>query len=497
MQQGLQKKIKEATYLTADKAWSYRPILRYFYIQHERMREFLFPEEVLEYLQGFEEFEGYSMEALQQDLDSLVKWGNLLASQEQRKAKTIDEYKKKSFRYQCTPYTVEFERMLMNLENMGESFGGSLERSQFERLYHVLSNINATISGDKKESNEECAQLWNDAIFYFKQITQNTSDYMAYIHSEEVAERMKTDAFLAYKDQFTTYLRDFIIALQRTALQIQDLLRNVDTQLLRPFFRQVTQHQDQTFRFETEQSYDPIEDLEAKWINLKTWFLGNKHGESEFERLQSRTNEAIRRITRVVQRLGERNQQFKSRKNDYLHLAKWFDGLQDIEEAHQLSSVAFGVFHTRHLQIDHVPTEDIYFDIWDEKPMEHRTNPRIRQYREKTRAGAIEDNKEKIERMKRLHLEQRQREKKVIENYISESEIRIKELPIVEPHVRKLLLSWLGKALAREDRTVKTEFGRKVAVTVHEGECVALHSNDGVLEMPDVTFRFVEEEVTS
>ncbi len=37
--------------------------------EHERIREFLFPEGVHKYLQGFVEFEGYSMDALQQDLD--------------------------------------------------------------------------------------------------------------------------------------------------------------------------------------------------------------------------------------------------------------------------------------------------------------------------------------------------------------------------------------------------------------------------------------------
>ncbi|MEQ6378315.1 DUF2397 family protein [Bacillaceae bacterium S4-13-56] len=40
------KRVREASYLTTEKAWSYRAILRYFYIQHERMWEFLFPEEI-------------------------------------------------------------------------------------------------------------------------------------------------------------------------------------------------------------------------------------------------------------------------------------------------------------------------------------------------------------------------------------------------------------------------------------------------------------------
>ncbi|MFO7176664.1 DUF2397 family protein, partial [Enterococcus faecium] len=111
------------------------------------------------------------------------------------------------------------------------------------------------------------------------------------------------------KDRFTMYLRDFIIALQRTAMQIQDLLTSLTTKRLEPFFQQVVRHQHQAFRFE-EDDMDPMIDLVEKWRNLRAWFLGTTHGESEFERLQERTNEAIRRITRIVQRMSERHQQF-------------------------------------------------------------------------------------------------------------------------------------------------------------------------------------------
>jgi len=62
--------------------------------------------------------------------------------------------------------------------------------------------------------------------------------------------------------------------------------------------------------------------------------------------------------------------------------------------------------------------------------------------------------------------------------------------------VRKLLLSWLGKAMVREDRIVKTEYGRRVRVTLEE-ERVILRATDGSLEMPNVEYYFIDEEVTS
>jgi len=139
------KPITEATYLTVENAWRYRAILRYFYEQHERIRQFLFPDEIYHFLKQYEAFRGYTMEMLQTDLDQLVKWKNLMARQETGRVRTIEEFKKKRFRYQCSPYTVEIERMVKSLENMGGSFGGSLEKTLFDRLYESINKIHEVI----------------------------------------------------------------------------------------------------------------------------------------------------------------------------------------------------------------------------------------------------------------------------------------------------------------------------------------------------------------
>ena len=111
------RKVKEASYLTAENYFRYRAILRFFYTQHERMREFIFPGEVFLSLKEVEGFSEYTEDQLQLDLNQLVEWGNLSPKQEIGSARTIDEYKKKRFRYQPTPYTIEFERLLMEMEN--------------------------------------------------------------------------------------------------------------------------------------------------------------------------------------------------------------------------------------------------------------------------------------------------------------------------------------------------------------------------------------------
>lgn len=489
------KKVTEASYLTTDKAWAYRAILRYFYIQHERMRQFLFPEEIYAYLIDLPDFSEYSEEQLHQDLDQLTKWNNLIARQEVGRSRSIEEFKKKRFRYQCTPYTIAFERMLEGIEKGGEVFGGSLEKKEFERLYQALSDLETIVQKDLLPAADECSQLWNDVFTYFQSITKNTADYIAHINSEQAEERMQTEAFLVFKDQFTTYLRDFIIGLQQTASKIQQLLNAINLEQLDLFIKQVITHQQQVPRFEDLGLSDQalMEEQQGKWDNLKAWFLGNNQVESEFEMLQIRTNEQIRRITRVVQRLGERHDYFRSRKKDYLYLAEWFDSLSDEKEAHQLSAVVFGVFHTRHLFSDHVPTDDIYTDIWDEAPIVHETKPRIRNYREKTRPGAILSQQEKKDKAKRDYLQRKQAELLTLEKYMHGNEIRLDQLPVIEAYVRKMLLNWMGKAMAKEDRIFKTEQGRKVKVIVLPKARVKVHAEDGTMEMPAVIFQFMDK----
>jgi len=90
-------------------------------------------------------------------------------------------------------------------------------------------------------------------------------------------------------------------------------------------------------------------------------------------------------------------------------------------------------------------------------------------------------------------LENIRKEQVTVEQYITENEINLAKLPTIEPYVRKMFLTWLGKAMARKDRTFQTEYGRTVKVIMNEDERIVLRATDGELEMPHVIFRFVEE----
>jgi uncharacterized protein (TIGR02677 family) len=484
------KPISEASYLTAGNAWRYRSILRYFYLQHEKLRYYLFPDEVLEYLKKSIHFESYTEEQLQQDLDQLVEWRNLIPRQDTGKVTTIQEFKKKKFRYQCTPYTVEFERMVQRLEQKGDSFGGSLEKNLFERLLEALTKF-LELKG--KEDPEEVYALWDELFGYFKKLTENATDYLAHLESEKIEEMMMTEAFLVYKDAVTEYLRNFMTALQRTSLRIEALLRQVSSETIEKAAQTLAEYYLSIPRLDQVNTKEELsEKYLDQWQGLKAWFLGHEGRDSDLIFLQNTTNETVRRMTRFAQRLGEKHHNFKSRKKDYLHLAQIFANCADIKDAHRLSSCVFGLFHTRHIWAEEKDTEDIYQEIWETRPSEVILNPRIRSYREKTRPQAIISYPEEKEKMLKEYLLEKEAEKRLIDEIIENKRIFLNKITTTDPYIRKTLLNWIAKSMGNRMGLGKTQTGHKYRLSKLDNQIITIAWDDGVLKMPNFVIEFLE-----
>lgn len=143
----------------------------------------------------------------------------------------------------------------------------------------------------------------------FQVIRTCTADYIAYINSEQTDRRMQTEAFLVYKNQFTNYLRDFIVSLQKTSLQVMEILNDLQPEKLEPFFQKLVNHRASIPRVEGvgESVEEWKKEYTDYWGSLKRWFLGSSIEKSELDALQWQTNEMIRRMTRYVQRIENGN----------------------------------------------------------------------------------------------------------------------------------------------------------------------------------------------
>ena len=105
----LGKPISETAYLTAENVTRYRAILRFFYLQHERIRYWLDQDEVYEEMKKYEEFAEYTPEQCRQDLNALENWKNLIAMQDTKKITSVEAFKNRKYRYQLSEYAVEID----------------------------------------------------------------------------------------------------------------------------------------------------------------------------------------------------------------------------------------------------------------------------------------------------------------------------------------------------------------------------------------------------
>jgi uncharacterized protein (TIGR02677 family) len=485
----LTKGITETKYLATENTWRYRPILRYFYLQYEKIKYWMYKEEVYDELKQHELFREYTLDQCKQDLDVLVEWGNLVAVQDTTKAATVEEFKNKQFRYQLSEYAVEIERMTIKLENLFVE-GASLEPTLFERIKEEIIKI--SVMAD--EEIKTVGAWWRDLNDDFKRLNQNYQDYIRSFHSVRAEELMKTKEFIAYKDAIIEYLREFIKELQKSSYIIEELLQKIDQNLVKTVLSKAFEYEKTIPRMDMEVTDQELYDnIDGRWENFRSWFLGSSSRESEVVKLFEMTNEIIRKITRFASQIVESRNSAANRKEEYKKLCEMFLHCSDMDEAHKLSSLAFGMFNTKHIKgIFMRKTESIHSSVYEETPFTLEIKPRVRYYRDKISRSPIEDKSERKKEIFEQYIRIKEQEKEVMDRYIEQDYIDFSSLPKVQSHVRLTLLKWVGKASTSPSGTAKTEDGRvfQLLIPDHNKRCM-LESEDGNLEMPAYIIKFI------
>lgn len=486
----LMKPIRETAYLTAENARRYRVILRFFYIQYEKIKYWMDQEEIHREMSSHQEFADYTIEQCRQDLDALVGWGNLLTMQDTKKVTSIEAFKNRQYRYQLAEYSVEIERMTIRLEKLFVE-GASLEPTLLEKIKAEIVKI----SDMPGKSALEVYSWWSDLNNDFIRLNQNYQDYMRDLNSAKAEELMKTTQFLLYKDKLVEYLRSFVKGLQLNAGVIEEIIRRTTADEMEAVFSKIVEYELSIPRFDMEVSEKELyEKAKGRFISMREWFTEHEGTPSEASRLFDMTNESIRKNTRYATQISEQFTSGANRKEEYKKLCETFLKCRDIKEAHCLSAVVFGVERPLHLKGELKRTTDsINAGIYDEPPYVMEIVPRVREYREKTERSHIREHKEEKERAKREAIEELRREQAMMDSFLKDGEIDFAKLPVLKQNARNILLRWLAKALEGSG-TGKTEDGRVYYVeNIGIRERCVVECEDGSFEMPAFVLKFKEE----
>ncbi|SHK05409.1 TIGR02677 family protein [Anaerobranca californiensis DSM 14826] len=480
--------INEVKYLTVENTWRYRPIIRIMHDLHLRYKYWIHKEEIYHELKKYPQFKDYTLDNLKNDLDYLVENKNLVALQDTKKVKTLEEFKNRQFQYQLSLYTIEIERMVMGLENIKGENKGTLDS---ELVYSFRKKLEGFLD-IKGAPPKKVYSWWSEVSDDFKKINENYQDYIKSFYSPKVEELMQTTAFLMYKENFIKYLREFIKGLQENIYYIQKVFSNIDDQEIEVAFTKVLEYEKTIPRinYNLDESSFLKTNIE-RWYSIKNWFISHKEEKSDCELILDITNEIIMKITRYASQISERRNSGANRRMEYRKLLEIFHNCQSLEDAHKLSAVTIGLFNSRHIAGNTLrETESINSSIFEEKPHEVVIKPRTRNYRERVTKNPIEDKREQKELLKRELQQKREMERQVVEELIVENKIVFKDLPQLDQFQRNTLLRWLSRATNNKSKKSKTEYGREYKVVLIDDQKISVSCQDGRLIMPNYELHF-------
>ena len=348
----LVRRVREAAYLTADNAHRYRPILRHFYEMHTAHRYWLAAGDVLTHVRAHFDPD-YSDEQCEQDLRMLVDWGNLIAEQEKSRARTVEEFLRRRLRYQLTPYSIAFERLLQELE-AARGTHGSLDASLLDSLWSHLDALRHILaqpipSEPGYEYLKQVHHHWGEGYRYFERIVADANDYLAAMHRARPEDLHQLEVFLAYKDVLLRYLSAFINQLMDCAEKVRGMGRAMAAANTGPVLVGLLS------LYATQYLPDPNGVLPES-ATVRARYQGELQALTDWfrrgggvEMLRRVTADAIETVVRQTQRLMDRRRLGISRRRDLERLAGAFAACRSVEDAHRLAALALGCAAPRHV----------------------------------------------------------------------------------------------------------------------------------------------------
>ena len=483
------EKILQTNYLTVGNVERYRTIMRYFYKRHRQMQGAAYRPELIQMMQ--ENFSlDYAEPEMDQDLENLVVWGNLQKQQEFFQIRSIEEYRNKNFRYQITEEGILVEEMVYQLLNQKHAVRGALDEEVFRDLLKLLQVF--------IESKGTDYTVWPNIREAFRKVGADTANYIGYITSPEVDSRMKTEAFLVYKDRFVNYLRNFISHVQSLSYTFQAVVNSLSEVDQAPLVEWLYQKELEIPTFDGMSQEEVAEQVNGEFSALKNWFIGSAERPSEYDNLMYQTDQMIAKITGLIYYYGQEIHQYQSRKKDYLQLAKWFAQTQEVEEAKKMYAGIFGIDHTRHFFVSEASNATSNrSESWALEPGTLLLGPRGQGVRVKNEAKSIKIDHERQLVKIQEYQEKLADEQQKINQYFENGLLDFSQVSLLDRTSRQVFLKWISKAMAMKlpsqvkektiiEHKIVTELAFEVTIRIDMSIRIQVVCEDGMLEMPQV-----------
>ncbi len=486
-------------HLAAAKSSLYRAILEAFAASRRRFLAYLRPTDVVDALRA----QGHVVEALDEELDQLVRWGNLAAHPDTSEVATVEDFYRRRFLYQLTREGEAVEEALAAyVSALGRH--GELQAAALEDVGRYIHELVVLAAAEPLDGAKIFGVL-GSLQHRFDGLVEHARSFLSGVQRAAELYGSEAQGLLAYKERLVQYLERFIGELARVGSEVADLLELLDP-AARDRLSAAAARREVIDRLDA----GPVAEAEAAaaWRSridgIATWFVSTTAHPSQADELRHRARVAIPALLGAILAHHERRLSRSDRVADLRTLAKWFDGAADDSDAHRIWRSCFTLGSTRHLTVD-----DATLSAWEGSksgvhtpwgaapPLE--VSPRLRATGRFHRQGPppiIVDRSEA-----RAHLAARRQAEASL---LAEAEVqllvgrsvRLSDLPVLGDHALDLLTELVGEALGART-AVTTSLDGRFTITLDaptSGERAVVETVRGCLAGGDYLLRIDRTE---
>jgi len=465
----LMRKVDEVSYLVADNAPLYRPIVRFFHERYDAGETgWLWPGEVAAFVRASHPHHpAYTDEACEAHLKQLEGWGVLVSEHDVNQARTIEEFVRAARRYQISETARIIEEMLIRLADRGGS-RGSLDTTRLARLRQALFELDRLLAGwdPERASHDALRELegaWNAADDARREIREQAVRYLRELDHDRMPSAADLVVFLRYKRMLRDYLDEFALGLRDFVARTRDLFDDWaasgrDEVLARALARN-----------ERERKGDlrPEEEVRAGFRAQLRALRGFSAPGGDADILHARATGRVRALVEQIERVVTERRNALNRARDLRLLAHAFTRAPGDEEAHRLAAAAFGWGTPRHLReynADSAAELDPDASVWLQPPWDVELRARVRgnpTFRAVT--GMRDRSLERAELRARVR-EQRRREEQFWDTMFQGGELSLDGLVLRSAADRGRVVRLVRDCLRAPGRQVRLTDGSRVHV---------------------------------
>jgi len=379
----LMRKVDEVSYLVAENAKLYRPIVRLFHQRYESGETgWLWPAEVAAFVRaGHPDYPDYTEDACEAHLRALEGWGVLVSEHDVNQARTIEEFVRAARRYQISETARMIEEMLVRLSRQ-EGSRGSLDTNRLARLRDALLELDRLLASAHPEraGHDELRAVesaWNAAEDARNEIREQAGRYLRELDHDRMPTAADLVVFLQYKRMLRDYLDEFALGLKDFVERTRDLFdgwaaAGHDTALAALLARNERERKGDL------RAHDEVAAAFVAQIRALRGFSA-RGGDAEILHLKSTAR--VRGLVEQIERVVTERRTSVNRARDLRLLAHAFRRAASDDDAHRLAAAAFGWGTPRHMRAynaDAAPELDPDASVWLQDPWDVELRPRVR-----------------------------------------------------------------------------------------------------------------------